>query len=159
MPYDWDGFLTARVDRTSPQVTKAGLELGGYWLTYGTEPNSVTKARETDRHIIDQSSGVGLVVKDDGAVDAVIWDSPAFRAGMTNGDRIVAVGGVEYSRARFLEGLGATSTAKTPLQLIVKQGRRFATIALDYSGGIRYPRLQKTGEGETSLDRLLKPRR
>jgi predicted metalloprotease with PDZ domain len=159
MPYDWDGFLTARVDRTSPEVTKAGLELGGYRLTYGTEPNSVTKARETDRHIVDQSSGVGLVVKDDGAVDAVIWDSPAFRAGMTSGDQIVAVGGIEYSRARFLEGLGATSSAKTPLQLIVKQRRRFTTITLDYSGGIRYPRLQKTGEGETSLDRLLKPRR
>ena len=159
MPYDWDGFLTARIDRTSTQVTKAGLELGGYRLAYGTEPNSSTKAREVERHIVDQSHGVGLIVQDDGAVDTVIWDSPAFRAGMTNGDRIVAVNGIEYSRARFLEMLGATSGGKLPLQLIVRQGRRFATIALDYSGGIRYPRLQKIGEGETSLDRLLKPRR
>jgi predicted metalloprotease with PDZ domain len=150
---DWGVLTYARAD-----VVKALNDVMPYdWD--GTEPNSVTKARETDRHIVDQSSGVGLVVKDDGAVDAVIWDSPAFRAGMTSGDQIVAVGGIEYSRARFLEGLGATSSAKTPLQLIVKQRRRFTTITLDYSGGIRYPRLQKTGEGETSLDRLLKPRR
>ena len=155
MPYDWEGFLAARIDRTSPQVTKAGLELGGYRLVYGDTPSSVTKARETDRKLIDQSYGIGLIVKEDGAVDAVNWDSPAFRAGMTSGDRIFAVNGIEYSKARFLEAVGA----KTPLQLLVKQGRRFTTIALDYSGGIRYPRLQKTGEGETSLDRLLKPRR
>ena len=48
------------------------------------------------------------------------------------------------------------ATAKThPLSLIIKQGSRYRNITLDYSGGIRYPRLEKTGEGESSLDRLL----
>jgi hypothetical protein len=37
-------------------------------------------------------------------------------------------------------------------------GRRYPTIRLDYSGCIRYPRLENMGEGETSLDRLLEPR-
>jgi hypothetical protein len=31
-------------------------------------------------------------------------------------------------------------------------------LTLAYSGGLRYPRLEKSGEGEGSLDRLLKPR-
>jgi hypothetical protein len=31
-------------------------------------------------------------------------------------------------------------------------------LTLAYSGGLRYPRLEKTGEGEGSLDRLLKPK-
>jgi hypothetical protein len=48
--------------------------------------------------------------------------------------------------------------ARTPIQIIVKQDKYYRTLSLDYSGGLRYPRLEKTGEGEGSLDRLLKPK-
>jgi hypothetical protein len=40
----------------------------------------------------------------------------------------------------------------------VKQDSNYRTIRLDYSFGLRYPRLEKSGEGEGSLDRLLQPR-
>lgn len=158
MPHDWDGFLARRIDRVQPELSLAGIELGGYRLVHGDTPGSMVKGRESDRQTVDQSFGVGLTVRNDGAIDDVAWESPAFRAGLTSGDRIFAVNGLEYSRANFLDALRATAEQKSPLRLIVKQGRRFNTITLDYSGGIRYPRLQKTGEGEGSLDRLLKPR-
>ena len=45
-----------------------------------------------------------------------------------------------------------------PIELIVKQDNAFRIIRLDYSFGLRYPRLVKMGEGEGSLDRLLRPK-
>ncbi len=160
MPYDWAGFFIQRVDTVQPDLSKAGLELGGYRLAYGTTPGAAVRERESDGKLLDQSYGVGLTVKDDGTITAVIWESAAFRAGLRDGDRIMAINGLEYQRARMVDALDGDpqvrGTART--DLIVKQARALRTISLDYSGGIRYPRLQKVGEGEGSLDRLLKPR-
>jgi predicted metalloprotease with PDZ domain len=157
--YDWDGFLTARIDRTSGEVSKAGLTLGGYTLVYGATPNSAVRASEMERNVVEQSFGAGLTVGNDGEVVGVVWDSPAFRAGMAVGNRIVAVNGTEYSPALFRQALAETTDPARPIELILRQDKRYRTIRLDYSGGIRYPRLQKTIEGEGSLDRLLSARR
>ncbi|HEX7822143.1 MAG TPA: peptidase M61 [Sphingobium sp.] len=164
MPYDWAGFFTQRVDNIQPEITKVGLELGGYRLVYGNTPGPAARQREMESKLLDQSYGVGLTVKDDGTLSTVIWDSAGYRAGLRIGDRIMSVNGTEYSRARLLVALGAGTRedgkgeTKGRTELIVRQGKAVRNIALDYSGGIRYPRLQKTGEGEGSLDRLLKPR-
>ncbi len=157
-PYDWAGFLRERVDLTNEEVTKAGFTLGGYRLVYGETPGSTDRSRETSGKYVDQSFGVGLIVGNGGDVLQSIWKSPAFDAGITVGSRIIAVNGEEYSARAFRQGLADATDRRSPLSLIVKQGSRYRTITLDYSGGIRYPRLEKTGEGETSLDRLLKGR-
>jgi len=157
MPYDWDGFFTARIDRPAPDLSKAGLELGGYRLDYGDTPGPAVQGREMGQHVIEQPYGIGLTVKDDGIVTGVVWDSAAFRAGMRDGDRILAVGGVEYSRALLLDAI-RNATKGGGIELVIRQGRAIKMNRLDYSGGIRYPRLQKIGGGEGSLDRLLKPR-
>ncbi|MFT3965579.1 MAG: peptidase M61 [Sphingobium sp.] len=157
LPYDWAGFFAARVDSIQPEVTKGGLDLGGYALAWGDSPGPALRERETDRRLVDQSFGIGLTVRDDGGVVAVRWDSAAFRGGLRSGDRIVSVNGIEYGRQRFLDTLRSAANGGR-IDLIVRQGKAVRTITLAYSDGIRYPRLQKTGEGEGSLDRLLKPR-
>jgi predicted metalloprotease with PDZ domain len=156
--YDWAGFLRERVDRTNQEVTKGGFTLGGYRLTYGSQPNALITASEADGKYVDQSYGVGLIVGNDGLVQTVVWDSPAFKAGMAVGHRIIAINEVEYSPDLLRAALAATTDRRTPLSLIVKQDKRYSMITLDHSGGLRYPRLEKVGEGESSLDRLLKAR-
>ncbi|MEO8722866.1 MAG: peptidase M61 [Sphingobium sp.] len=157
-PYDWAAFLTERVDRTSTEAPKNGLVLGGYKLAYGDTANSMTAQIEKDIKGIDQSYGVGLMVKNDGEIISVIWDSPAFKAGLTVGTKIIAVNDTEFSPDMFKGALVAAKDPKTPVTLIVKQDKSFRNIRLDYSLGLRYPRLDKTGEGEGSLDRLLRPK-
>jgi len=157
-PYDWAGFFRQRIDEPTQEVTKAGFTLGGYKLVYGDTPNALVKASEATNKTIDQSFGAGLVVDQSGDVQTVIWDSAAFRAGLTNGAKIVAVNETEYSPELLRAALAATGDGHHPVALLVKQAKRYRTITLDYSGGIRYPRLQKDGEGESSLDRLLAPR-
>jgi predicted metalloprotease with PDZ domain len=158
VPYDWATFLRERVDQPTKEVTKAGFTLGGYRLVYGDKPGSTTKSVETSQKGVDQTFGVGLFAKNDGEVMSVIWDSPAFKAGLAVGMKILAVNGQEFSGDAFKEALTQAKDPKKPLSLIVKQGKAFRNVTLDYSGGLRYPRLEKTGEDDGSLDMLLRPR-
>lgn len=153
-PYDWAGFFQKYVDSTTAETPKGGFTLGGYKLVYGDMPGAITKAAEGSGKFTDQSFGIGLIVKNDGEISNVVWNSPAFKAGLAIGSRIVAINGDEYSGEVFK----AAIKAGKPLQIILKQDKYYRTLTLAYSGGLRYPRLEKTGEGEGSLDRLLKPK-
>ncbi|MBB6123942.1 M61 family metallopeptidase [Sphingobium subterraneum] len=157
-PYDWAGFLATRVDRPTSEAPKNGFTLGGYRLEYTDTPNSTTREIEKALKGVDQSYGVGLMVKGDGEITAVIWDSPAFRAGLTVGQKVIAVNGTEYTPDLLKGALIAAKDPKRPVELLVRREKAFTTIKLDYSLGLRYPRLAKTGEGEGSLDRLLQPK-
>ena len=153
-PYDWAGFFGRYVDSTTRETPKGGFTMGGYKLVYGDTPNAFTKAAEGASKTVDQSFGVGLIVKSDGEISNVVWDSAAFKAGLVTGAKIVAINGDEYSG----EVLKTALKAAQPMQIIVKQDKYYRTLTLAYSGGLRYPRLEKSGEGDGSLDRLLKPR-
>ena len=157
-PYNWSRFLSDRIERTSTEAPKNGLYLGGYMLEYGDKPNSMTQQIERNLKGVDQVYGVGLAVKNDGEIVTVIWDSPAFKAGLAVGMKLVAVNGTEFSGEEFKAALTAAKDPKRPVELIVKQDKAFRTIRLDYSLGLRYPRLKKIGEGEGSLDQLLQPK-
>ena len=119
---------------------------------------SFTKAAETAGKYVDQGSGIGAIVKNDGEISSVIWDSAAFKAGLVVGAKILAVNGYEFSPEAWKGAITGGKDGKTPIQIIVKQDKYYRTLSLAYSGGLRYPRLEKTGAGEGSLDRLLKPR-
>lgn len=156
--YDWTGFLDSHIDQTTMEAPKKGFTLGGYALVYGDAPNSTTKEIEKAIKGVDQTYGVGLAVKNDGSILSVIWNSPAFKAQLAVGMKIVAINGTEYSDDLFKDALTQAKTSKTPIDLIVKQDKAYRNIKVDYSLGLRYPRLEKTGEGEGSLDKLLESR-
>lgn len=154
--YDWQGFLQRRVYEVTDEAPKQGLALGGYELVYGSEPSAYIRSVEAASGSTDLSHSIGLVVEKDGKVAQVIWGSPAFAAGMTNGDQITGVGGRDYS-ADALKATVAGSAAGGKIAVLVKRGKRYRETALSYAGGLRYPALRKTGQGETGLDRLLAP--
>ncbi len=156
--YDWASFLNERVDQTSTEAPKRGFELGGYRLVYSDTPNSTTKAIESDLKGVDQLYGIGLAVTNEGNVSSVTWNSPAFNAGLALGMQIVALNGLQFSGDEFKAALKLAQTQGNPLQLIVKQGKAYRTLEIDYRDGLRYPQLEKVGEAEGSLDRLLQAR-
>ena len=74
------------------------------------------------------------------------------------GMQIVALNGLQFSGDEFKAALKLAQTPGNPLQLIVKQGKAYRTLEIDYRDGLRYPQLEKVGEAEGSLDRLLQAR-
>ena len=157
VPYDWAGFLTKRLTETGQPAPVDGFAMNGYKLVYTAEPTKYfTNAEKSGG--VNVTYSIGLSVAKDGEATAVIWDSPAFKAGMDVGTVIQAVNGTAYSGDVLKAAIFAAQTSKEPIKLLVKSGPRYREVAIDYHGGPRYPRLQKTGTGETGLDKLLMPR-
>ncbi len=150
--HDWGAFLRSRVEDTSARAPLDGLTRGGYRLAYTDTPSEWWKAREKRGKLTDLSYSGGFVVGKEGEITAVAWDSPAFNAGLTVGTRLIAVNG----RALDTDELTAAIQAKkSPLSLLLKTGEIYRTIDFNYDGGLRYPKLERTGLGPSSLDSLL----
>ncbi len=155
-PYDWATFFADRLDKAEPQAPLNGLAANGYEMVYGTEKTSAVKAAEERYEASDFTYSLGLSVNDDGEVRQVVWDSPAFRAGLTNAAKITGVNGRTYSGDRLADAVKLSATE--PVTLTLEEGSRVRVVALPYTGGPRYPVLRKVGTGTTGLDRLLSPR-
>ncbi|WP_413060454.1 M61 family metallopeptidase [Sphingomonas carotinifaciens] len=157
VPYDWAGFLNQRLTETGQPAPVNGFAMNGYKLVYTPEPTPFFKQQEKSRGA-DVSYSLGLVVANDGRISTVIWNSPAFKAGLDVGTEIQAINGQSYSAERLKAAIVTAKDSKTPIRLLVRNEDRFRDISIDYQGGPRYPRLQKVGTGEGGLDRLLMPR-
>jgi predicted metalloprotease with PDZ domain len=153
-PYDWATFLKTRLDNVSDHAPLDGITRGGYQLVYTNTPSEWTKAGEKNRKVTDLTYSIGLTLGKEGEIADVLWDGPAFKAGLTVGTKIVAVNGRELETDRLKNAI----KEKKPLNLLVKTGDFYRTVALDYTGGLRYPVLEKTGTGPASLDALLAPK-
>src|SRR5207253_831837 len=102
-PYDWRGFLEARVYRVNPRAPLGGIEASGWKLVYTDVPNELTKAAEQARKFAEFSSSLGLRLGEGGSVADVVPGSAAEKAGMSPGGKVIAVDGRKYSA----EGLHA----------------------------------------------------
>ncbi|WP_380878977.1 peptidase M61 [Sphingomonas sp. DBB INV C78] len=155
--YDWASFLRTRLDEKADGAPLKGFTDGGYRLVYGDEPTSFSKDAERTSKTIDLSYSIGLSSKG-GEIVQVVWDGPAFNAGLSVGSRIVAVGDRAYSDDRLKDAIRAAKGSKQPIRLIVQSGDRFRDVDIAWNGGLRYPRLERTGVGASTLDVLLQPK-
>lgn len=156
--WDWAGYLQRRLTEHAKGAPIEGFARNGYQLTYSETPTASFKAAEASAHSTNLTYSGGLALDSSGNLTGVTWGSPAFAAGLTVGDQIVAVNGEAYSADKLKAAITAAKTSKAAIQLMVKASDRFRSAALDYHGGLRYPRLQKIGTGDGGLDRLLTPR-
>lgn len=152
VPWDWKKFLGERVNGVSQRAPLKGFERNGYKLVYSDVPN-----KATPKTAVDLAYSLGLSIGPKG-LTGVAWGSPAFDAGITLADEIVAVNGRDYSGDRIKDAVKAAKGSKEPIKLLLKRGERYREVAIDYHDGLRYPHLEKTSEGEAGLDRLLAPR-
>ena len=158
-PYDWATFLDTRLRQPGQPAPLTGFDKGGYKLVWKEEPNIFDKEVMKEGSNLNLTHSLGLTLDKDGKVTSVLWNSPAFKADIVNGTKIIAVGGVAYSKDRLTDAVTAAKDGETPVRLLVERNKRYDQIDMEYSGGLRYPHLERVGNGETAIDRLLMPRR
>ena len=158
-PYDWAKFLDTKLRQPGQPAPLTGFEKGGYRLVWKEQPNIFDKERMKEGSNLDLTHSLGLTIDKDAKVTSVFWNSPAFKANIVNGAKIVAVDGYAYSKDGLTDAITAAKDGKTPVRLLVERNKRYEQIDIAYSGGLRYPHLESAGKGETVLDRLLAPQR
>lgn len=157
VPMDWSGFLRARIEDAGTPPPLDGLARGGWRLVYTATPTSYFTAEEADRKITDLTYSLGLVINRDGDLTNVLWDGPAFRAGLATGNRLVAVNGRTWS-ADVLKTAVTEAKSTGRVELLVKSGDRFRTVQVPWTGGLRYPRLERIPGAPDRLGDILAPR-
>jgi len=157
-PYDWASFLKARLSEKQPNAPLSGLTLGGYRLVYTSEPTPFFRDTEKRGGELNLTFSLGMSVGKGGHVSSILWDGPAFNAGLTTAAEIVAVNGRVYSDEALREAVTAAEGGKEPIRLIVRSGQRVREVPVQWNGGLRYPRLERIGLGDGTLDLLLAPR-
>ncbi|CAL4867948.1 hypothetical protein MMA231_02221 [Asticcacaulis sp. MM231] len=158
-PYDWATFLLTRVDGHG-EADKGGAPLdgitrGGYKLVYTETPSDLWKGNETLGKVTNLSYSIGFSVNNkDNTLAGVLWGSPAFKAGLTPGDTLVALNGKTYDSDALKLAITAAKSGK-PIELIVKMDETYRVIKIDYTGGLRYPVLQRIEGTPALLDDIL----
>lgn len=156
-PYDWRSFLRTRLDRTQYHAPLEGITRGGWKLEYTDKPSDYQSARESRRHYVDMMFSIGLLLSDKGEIRDVLWDGPAFKAGIGPGMRITAVNGEKFGTDVLKREITAAKAGKEPLHLIINNQGYIRTYDVDYHGGLRYPHLEREKGRTDYLDQILEP--
>jgi predicted metalloprotease with PDZ domain len=154
---DWAGFLRARLDTNQPHAPLGGIENGGYRLTYTSMPNVWSAMSQTQSDTVDFWFSLGLHVNTSGVVTDVLKGSPADKAGLGPGMKVVAADGRGFTPALLKAAVHEAEGTGPAVELIVENTGFYKVMTVDYHGGERYPVLVRVAASPDRLGDILKP--
>jgi predicted metalloprotease with PDZ domain len=162
--FDWAGFLHTRLDTTQYHAPLDGISRGGYRLAYSDTPSEFFKADEKRRKTMNMMYSIGLMLSTDGSgtgtIKDVLWGSPAFKAGVGPGMKLIAVNGRDFAAAdktTLKNAIIAAQKSKEPIKLLVRNQDDYISFDVDYHDGLKYPVLQPIAGAVSSLDAIIAP--
>lgn len=157
-PYDWTAFLRSRVYRLDPRTPEDGITRGGYRLTYSDTPPDWLKHTYRPESFVSFATSLGFSVKANGEIGNVWWGSPSFKSGMTPDMHLTAVNGKAFSLDVLRDAIRDAEKNTSPIKLLVKRGKDFQTVEVNYHAGLRYPKLLRVESAPDRLDAILAPK-
>ncbi|MFM8273205.1 MAG: M61 family metallopeptidase [Gemmata sp.] len=156
-PHDWKAHLARRVEVAAEEPPLNGITEGGWRLAYTEKPTDLFGAMEGLSRGVNLADSVGFTVSADGLVGDTIPNSPAAKAGLAPGMKLIAVNGRRFAPDNLRSAVGATKGGGK-LELLTESGDFFKTHAVEYKDGLRYPRLEQGADKSDALGELMKPR-
>jgi len=126
---------------------------------YSDQPTAFFTQYEADLGGMDLSTSLGLFVGRKGAVKSVAWEGPAFRAGISPGAKLVAVGGQPYTDELLKQAIRDAAALKRPIELSFEADGASHTVSIPYFDSLRYPQLERISGAKDRLQLLLTPSR
>ena len=159
-PHDWATFLRSRLDATGPDAKAPldGLARGGYRLTY-TDSLTAGEKRIQSGWATDFQYSLGFTLSSSNKLTGIRWGGRAFEADIGPGWELVAVNDRAASAEKLRDAVTAAKGTEAPINLLLKNGDRYRTVAFDYHDGLRYPRLERIPGTPDRLGDILSPRR
>jgi predicted metalloprotease with PDZ domain len=153
--HDWKGHFTRRVSLPSETPPLEGITSAGWKLSYGEKPSAMWEAGEKVNKSLNLMPSIGVMIGGEGKVADVVPDSPAAKAGIAPGMKLVAVNGRKYSDAAMKSAIEGTKSGGK-LELMTETGEFYKTHAVEYKGGPRYPLLERAAGADVLAD-IIKP--
>lgn len=157
-PYDWTAFLRARLDAAGGQAPLDGIARGGWRLSYSSERSNYFRQYEANNEVSDFMFSIGAAFDKTNNVTQVQWDGPAFNVGLIVGAQAIAVNGQAFSADALRRAISTAKDSAAPIELLIKNGDQYRTLAIDYRGGLRYPRFERVAGTPDRLGAILSPR-
>jgi predicted metalloprotease with PDZ domain len=155
--YDWHAFFQRHVYDIARTPPTGELARAGWRLVYTSQPNLFIKDGDKLRHTSNQWYSYGLMIGKHHVVTDVREGSPAWKAGMAPGMKIMAVDDQAYN-ARTLHSLDVQAEHSTaPTVFLAKQDGWYGTYSVSYHGGPRYPHLERIPGTPDMLARIMAP--
>ena len=134
-----------------------GIGGAGWKLVFSHTPNRFVLAREKDDKRVDLRYSLGFAMDaDTQAITDVIPGSPADLAGLGPSMKVIGVNGRKYSDDVLRDALLATPDQ--PIELLVENADYITPHRLGYSGGLRYPHLERVPGAPDLLAAIVQPR-
>lgn len=147
-PNDWRAFFTERLQSHGPGAPLGGLENSGWKLVFNDTPNEYEHINEIATQEFNLQFSLGFIVHGTGGEDSdrlldVIPGSPAAKAGLAPGMRLVAVDGRRWSPEILRDAIKRAKTDANPIELLAENGDFYQTYRVDYHGGERYTHIEQ----------------
>jgi predicted metalloprotease with PDZ domain len=165
-PYNWAGFLHNWMDGVGEEVPLlSGIDASGWRLVYSDQPSRYQNALENvgegelSRRGVNAMFSVGLFLDSEGKVEDVLWNGPAFKAGLAPGMTLVAIDGHPYSTDVLRSEIAGAAKSRKPLQIMAKSDGVTELYSVDYHDGVKYPHLVRVPGTIDSLQQILAPKK
>jgi predicted metalloprotease with PDZ domain len=158
LPYDWRRFLRTRLDSHPNTDLLGGLTRAGWRLVYTDTESPMQKSLDGERKGTDFANSLGFFLAENGTLQTVQWGSPAYRAGLSRGVKLLAVNGLAVeSPAALAEAITRAKSGTEALKLLVLDGKYYRIVAIDVHTGLRYPHLERIPNTPDLLAAIITP--
>jgi predicted metalloprotease with PDZ domain len=154
-PGDWRSFLRERLDSKIRHPAAEALRAAGWRIVYTDKPSKFSEENDHEEKRSDYLYSLGFELGKEDVISSVQWDGPAFRAGLAAGGKLLAVNGNAYKEDDLRYAITAAKASGEPIALLVKYGDRYKTITVPYTGGLRYPHLERIEDMPDRLGAIL----
>lgn len=151
--FDWNSFLQRHLLTHSTAEVMAGLTRAGWRLVYTPIPTESFQQEEQEAGVTDVSTSVGFQVRGNGILKSVVWNGPAFQAGLAPGGKVIRVNGETFTPSVLLAAIQASN--RSPIKLFVRAGGSETQVTIPYAGTLLYPHIERIPETQDYLTPLL----
>jgi predicted metalloprotease with PDZ domain len=158
--YDWTAFLHDRIDLINPHADLDGITRGGYKLTYQDHPSESIAGMAGGRRGGGGANvwySLGLQISPDGTIGDVRWGSPADKAKLAPGQKLIAVNGMVFAPEALVAAVTDAKANTTPIHFLMQSQNYITPVEIDYHDGMRYPVMVRVEGTKDYLDEITTP--
>ena len=160
--YDWTTFLHDRIDVVNPHADFDGITRGGYKIVYQDHPSESLAALQRGGGRRGGAGpfvwySLGLQLAADGTIFDVRVGSPADKAKLAPGQKLIAVNNLVFSSEALHQALVAAKTSTEPIHFLMQSEKYITPVNIDYHDGERYPTMVRVDGVKDYLDEITTP--